>query len=34
MIEEDMLRIPELLETAAQIEESPPPAEAEQLKLF
>ncbi len=33
-IEEDMFRIPELIEQAAQIAESPLPAEAEQLKLF
>jgi len=33
-IEEDMRRIPELLQRAAQIAESPLPPEAEQLKLF
>jgi uracil-DNA glycosylase family 4 len=33
-VEEDMRRIPELIEQAAQIVESPPPTEAEQLKLF
>jgi uracil-DNA glycosylase family 4 len=33
-IKEDMLRIPELIEKAAQIAESPLPVEAEQLKLF
>ena len=33
-IEEDMRRIPELLQQVAQIAESPPPIEAEQLKLF
>jgi len=33
-IEEDMRRIPELIERAAQIAESPLPAEAEQLQLF
>ncbi len=33
-IKEDMLRIPELLQQVAQIAESPPPTEAEQLKLF
>lgn len=33
-IEEDMHRIPELLQQVAQIAESPPPIEAEQLKLF
>jgi uracil-DNA glycosylase family 4 len=31
---EDMLRIPELMEQAAQIAESPLPPEAEQLRLF
>ena len=34
IIKEDMLRIPELLQQVAQIAESPPPTEAEQLKLF
>jgi uracil-DNA glycosylase family 4 len=34
IIEEDMQRIPELIEQAAQIAESPPPVEAEQLRLF
>ncbi len=33
-IEEDMRRIPELIERAAQIAESPLPAAAEQLSLF
>ncbi|MEA3342165.1 MAG: uracil-DNA glycosylase, partial [Chloroflexota bacterium] len=33
-IEEDMRRIPELIERAAQIADSPLPAEAEQLSLF
>jgi len=33
-VEEDMRRIPELIEQAAQIAESPPPTEAEQLRLF
>lgn len=33
-IKEDMRRIPELLQQVAQITESPPPTEAEQLKLF
>jgi DNA polymerase len=33
-VEEDMLRIPELIEQAAQMVESAPPAEAQQLKLF
>ncbi|MCP4537580.1 MAG: uracil-DNA glycosylase [Chloroflexi bacterium] len=33
-VEEDMRRIPELIEQAAQMVESPPPAEAEQLTLF
>ena len=33
-VEEDMRRIPELIEQAAQMAESLPPAEAEQLKLF
>jgi uracil-DNA glycosylase family 4 len=33
-IEEDMRRIPELIEQAAQIAESPLPTEAEQLRLF
>lgn len=33
-VEEDMRRIPELIEQAAQMAESSPPAEAEQLKLF
>lgn len=34
IIEEDMRRIPEILRQAVQIEESPPPLEAEQLTLF
>lgn len=34
IIEEDMRRIPELLDQAAQIAESPLPTEAEQLRLF
>lgn len=34
IIKEDMLRIPELLQQVAQIAESSPPTEAEQLKLF
>jgi uracil-DNA glycosylase family 4 len=34
IIEEDMQRIPELIEQAAQIAESSPPVEAEQLRLF
>jgi DNA polymerase len=34
IVEEDMRRIPELIEQAAQMAESLPPAEAEQLKLF
>ena len=33
-VEEDMRRIPELIAQAAQMPESLPPAEAEQLKLF
>jgi uracil-DNA glycosylase family 4 len=33
-VEEDMRRIPELLQQAAQIAESPLPPEAEQLRLF
>jgi DNA polymerase len=33
-IEEDMRRIPELLQQVAQIAESPAPIDAEQLKLF
>jgi uracil-DNA glycosylase family 4 len=33
-IEEDMRHIPELIEQAAHMAESSPPAEAEQLKLF
>ena len=33
-VEEDMRRIPELIEQAAQIAESPLPVEAEQLRLF
>jgi len=33
-VEEDMRRIPELIEQAAQMAESPLPTEAEQLKLF
>jgi uracil-DNA glycosylase family 4 len=33
-VEEDMRRIPELIERAAQMAESAPPAEAEQLTLF
>ena len=33
-VEEDMQRIPELIRQAAQIAESAPPVEAEQLKLF
>jgi uracil-DNA glycosylase family 4 len=33
-VEDDMRRIPELIEQAAQMAESLPPAEAEQLKLF
>ena len=33
-VEEDMRHIPELIKQAAQIAESPPPTEAEQLKLF
>ena len=33
-VEEDMHRIPELIKQAAQIAESAPPVEAEQLKLF
>lgn len=33
-VEEDMRRIPELIEQAAQMAETPPPAEAEQLRLF
>jgi DNA polymerase len=34
VIEEDMRRIPELIEQIEQIDESPPPMEAEQLRLF
>ena len=34
VLEEDMRRIPELLRQVSQIEDSPPPVEAEQLKLF
>jgi uracil-DNA glycosylase family 4 len=34
VIEEDMRRIPALIEQIAQIDESPPPMEAEQLRLF
>jgi uracil-DNA glycosylase family 4 len=34
IVEEDMRRIPELLQQAAQIAESPLPPEAEQLRLF
>jgi DNA polymerase len=34
LIEEDMRRIPELIEQIGQIDESPPPMEAEQLRLF
>ncbi len=34
IIEEDIRRIPELLKGVSQIEDSPPPPEAEQLKLF
>jgi DNA polymerase len=34
VIEGDMRRIPELIEHIAQIDESPPPMEAEQLRLF
>ena len=33
-VEDDMRRIPELIEQAAQIAESPLPVEAEQLRLF
>ncbi len=33
-VEEDMRRIPELIEQAAQMAESAPPAEAQQLSLF
>jgi uracil-DNA glycosylase family 4 len=33
-VEDDMRRIPELIEQAAQIADSPLPVEAEQLKLF
>jgi len=33
-VEEDMRRIPELIERAAQMADSPLPVEAEQLKLF
>jgi len=33
-VEEDMHGIPELIERAAQIADSPFPVEAEQLKLF
>jgi DNA polymerase len=34
VIEEDMRRIPELIEQIAQIDDTPPPLEAEQLRLF
>ena len=34
VIEEDMRRIPELIAQIGQIDESPPPMEAEQLRLF
>ncbi len=34
VIAEDMERIPELIEQIEQIDESPPPMEAEQLRLF
>jgi DNA polymerase len=34
VIEGDMRRIPELIEQIGQIDESPPPMEAEQLRLF
>jgi DNA polymerase len=34
LIEEDMRRIPELIEQIGQIDESPPPMEAEQLRLL
>jgi hypothetical protein len=34
VIESDMRRIPELIEHIGQIDESPPPMEAEQLRLF
>ena len=34
VIEDDMRRIPTLIEQVAQIDESPPPMEAEQLRLF
>jgi DNA polymerase len=33
-IEEDMQQIPELIEKADQMEDSPPPVEAQQLSLF
>jgi uracil-DNA glycosylase family 4 len=33
-VEDDMSRIPELIQQAAQMAESPPPAAAQQLKLF
>jgi uracil-DNA glycosylase family 4 len=33
-VEDDMRRIPELIRQAAQMAESPPPAAAQQLKLF
>ena len=33
-VEDDMRRIPELIAQAAQMAESLPPTEAEQLKLF
>jgi uracil-DNA glycosylase family 4 len=33
-VEDDMRRIPELIKQAAQMAESPPPAAAQQLKLF
>jgi DNA polymerase len=34
VIEDDMRRIPALIERIAQIDDSPPPMEAEQLRLF
>lgn len=34
VIEEDLQRIPELLQQVSEIVDSPPPVEAEQLKLF
>jgi DNA polymerase len=34
VIEDDMQRIPDLIEQIAQIDDSPPPMEAEQLRLF